>query len=94
MAYDEKALTAPRPHALSMEDRCRLTVTGVEDVLSFDETDIVMKTAQGDLSVHGSGLHIGKISLDVGELKVEGTISELRYEEPVQQGGFFARLFG
>lgn len=94
MVNDEKALTAAKPHTLSMEERCRLTVTGVEDVLSFDETDIVMKTAQGELNVRGSGLHIGKISLDVGELKVEGTISELRYEEPVQTGGFFARLFG
>lgn len=94
MANDANALTAARPHGLELTDRCRLTVTGVEDVLSFDETDIVMKTALGELNVHGSGLHIGKISLDVGELKVEGTISELRYEEPVQAGGFFARLFG
>lgn len=77
-----------------MDDRCRLSVTGVDDVESFDETVIVMNTSQGNLIVRGSGLHIGKISLDVGELKVEGMITDLSYEEKTQSGGFWARLFG
>lgn len=94
MAYDEKTATAKKPHAITLEDRCRLSVSGVEDVESFDETLIAVNTAQGDLIVRGSGLHIGKINLDVGELRVEGLIGELTYEEKRPAGGFWQRLFG
>lgn len=97
MAYEEKAKLsgAGKPHSLTMDDRCRLSVSGVEDVESFDENEIVMKTSQGDLIVRGSGLHIGKISLDVGELRVEGLVSELLYEERMPSGGsFWSRIFG
>ncbi len=76
MAYDEKPKTAVKPHNLSLEDRSRLSVTGVEDVESFDETVIVMNTAQG------------------GELRVEGLISDLSYEEKTASGGFWSKLFG
>ncbi len=94
MAYEEKAKPTVKAHSLSMDDRCRLTVTGVDDVESFDEATIVINTSQGNLIVRGSGLHIGKISLDVGELKVEGMITDLSYEEKAQSGGFWSRLFG
>ena len=94
MAYEEKTKAVPKAHSLSMDDRCRLTVTGVDDVESFDENVIVMNTSQGNLIVRGSGLHIGKISLDVGELKVEGLITDLSYEERSQAGSFWAKLFG
>ena len=53
-----------------------------------------MNTSQGNLIVRGSGLHIGKISLDVGEIKVEGMITDLNYEEKARTGGFWSRLFG
>lgn len=96
MAYEEKEKLKPavKPHLVSMDDRCRLNVTGVDDVESFDETTIVMNTSQGNLIVRGSGLHIGKISLDVGEIKVEGMITDLNYEEKAHTGGFWSRLFG
>ena len=96
MAYEEKEKLKPavKPHSVSMDDRCRLNVTGVDDVESFDETTIVMNTSQGNLIVRGSGLHIGKISLDVGEIKVEGMITDLGYEEKAHTGGFWSRLFG
>ena len=96
MAYEEKEKLKPavKPHSVSMDDRCRLNVTGVDDVESFDESAIVMNTSQGNLIVRGSGLHIGKISLDVGEIKVEGMITDLNYEEKAHTGGFWSRLFG
>ena len=94
MAYEEKARPIKNPHTLSLDERCRLSVTGVEEVESFDEAEIVMRTAQGDLIVRGGGLHIGKINLDVGELRVEGTVSELCYEEQSKTAGFWQRLFG
>ena len=95
MAYEEKSKAAPKNHGLSMENRSKLSVTGVEDVESFDETEVVMQTAQGNLVVRGSGLHIGRIFLYLVELNVEGLISELLYEEtPSSSGGFWSRLFG
>ena len=91
---NEKLKPAVKTRSVSMDDRCRLNVTGVDDVESFDEATIVMNTSQGNLIVRGSGLHIGKISLDVGEIKVEGMITDLNYEEKAHTGGFWSRLFG
>lgn len=94
MAYEENARPKVREHKLELSGRAALNVSGVEDVESFDENEIVMNTSQGDLIVRGSGLHIGRISLDVGEIKVEGVINELSYEESTPAGGFFSKLFG
>ena len=75
--------------------RDRLTVAGVEDVDRFDETGIVMTTSAGVLIITGSNLHIGKLSLEGGELHVDGQIDSLAYEDDRRQGGgFFSRLFG
>ena len=82
-------------HRLELEGRERLTITGVEDVERFDETGIVMSTTAGTLVVTGEDLHIGKLSLDGGELHVDGRIDSVTYEDEGQsRGGFFSRLFG
>lgn len=82
-------------HRLEMDGRERLTVTGVEDVDRFDETGIVMSTTVGTLVITGENLHIGKLSLDGGELHVDGRIDTVSYEDDgAARGGFFSRLFG
>ena len=82
-------------HRLELEGRERLVVSGVEDVERFDESGIVMSTSAGILTVTGEGLHIGKLSLDGGELHVDGRIDSLAYEEPaLSGGGLLRRLFG
>ena len=84
-------------HRLELDGRESLTVSGVEDVERFDETGIVMSTAAGTLVVTGEDLHIGKLSLDGGELHVDGAIHTLLYEDRGPsggQGGLFRRLFG
>ena len=82
-------------HRLEMTGREHLVVSGVEDVERFDETGIVMSTAAGVLVVTGENLHIGKLSLDGGELFVDGQIDSLTYEEPTRgRGGLLHRLFG
>ena len=67
------------PHSLNLEERHRLAVTGVSEVLSFDENQVVMDTALGLLTVEGEQLHVEKLSLDVGELTLEGTVDSLQY---------------
>ena len=82
-------------HRLELIGRDRLTVSGVEDVERFDETGIVMSTSAGTLVVTGEDLHIGKLSLDGGELHVEGRVDSVTYEDDeAGRGGFFSRLFG
>ena len=66
-------------HRLELVGRERLTVSGVEDVERFDETGIVMSTSAGTLVITGEELHIGKLSLDGGELHVEGRIDSVAY---------------
>ncbi len=92
MSFDEKS--GSQVHRVILEDRSRLTVSGVDGVESFDESSILMTTAQGMLIIRGSGLHIEKLSLDGGDLLVEGTVDALTYEEEdSRQGSFLGRLF-
>lgn len=94
MPYDEKTSRPDAPHHLILEGREQLSVSGVEEVESFDESQIVMYTTKGTLVVRGEGLHIEKLSLDGGDLKVEGSIDALTYEDgPRERGGLFSRLF-
>ena len=82
-------------HRLELDGRESLTVSGVEDVERFDETGIVMSTAVGTLVITGEDLHIGKLSLDGGELHVDGRIDSLTYEDQgYGRGGLLRRLFG
>lgn len=81
-------------HHVALEDRRRLTVSGVLEVESFDENTIVMDTNQGALVVRGEDLHIETLSLDGGEMRVEGSIDSLTYEsDGGERGGLLRRLF-
>ena len=94
MPYEERNPSLQRPHNVILEGRKKLSVSGVDHVESFDETEIVMQTNKGLLTVRGTEMHIGKLSVDTGEVNIEGTIGELQYEEEVQSGGgLFGRLF-
>ena len=93
MAYEITG--APLHHRLELDGRERLTVSGVEDVERFDEGCIVMSTCVGELVVTGEGLHIGKLTLDGGELHVDGHIDSISYEEPAAgRTSLLSRLFG
>lgn len=82
-------------HRLELNGREQLTVSGVEDVDRFDESGIIMTTSAGTLVITGEDLHIGKLSLDGGELHVDGRIDSITYEDEGQgRGGLFSRLFG
>ena len=93
MAYNSGQIDYP--HRLELDGRERLTVSGVEDVERFDEESIVMTTSAGTLVVTGQELHIDKLTLDGGELHVDGRIDSLAYEDQSYgRGGLLRRLFG
>ena len=81
-------------HNLILEERGSLTVTGVEDIDSFDDQTVVSYTGLGELTVRGNQLHIERIDLQAGELELQGQVDALTYaDQPAVRGGFFARIF-
>ena len=98
MPYDSRYTAAAqpepkRPHNLTMEGRKKLSISGVTEVESFDEQEIIMETVEGGLTIRGEELSISKLSVDNGDVNVQGHITELRYEAPAPQHGLWARLF-
>ena len=79
---------------LHLENRNKLTVSGVKEVESFDENAIVMDTHQGMLVVRGEGLHLKSLCTGDGQVAIIGTVHSLVYEELRKDGGFLHRLFG
>ena len=82
------------PHKLTLSERGNLTMTGVTEVISFDDTAVVMRTDLGVLTVHGRELQLKNLSLDGGQVAVDGTVAALIYEEPRASRGFLGRLLG
>ena len=70
-----------RPHKLMLTDRRTCTISGVNDVLSFDVNEILLETAQGMLMIKGNELHVSRLSLDKGEVDIDGRIDSLTYSE-------------
>jgi len=95
MPYDMTDGGVAAYHRLQIEGREKLSISGVEDVVRFDESCIVTTTSAGTLIITGEELHIGKLSLDGGEMQVDGRIDAVTYEDTeVRQGSFLSRLFG
>lgn len=82
------------PHKLTLNERKSLTMTGVTEVVSFEDTAVALRTSLGNLMVHGHGLQLKTLSLDGGQVAVEGTITALVYAEQKPSGGWLSRLFG
>ena len=81
MSYDMTDGGVAAYHRLQLEGREKLSVSGVEDVVRFDENCIVTTTSAGTLIITGEELHIGKLSLDGGEMQVDGRIDAVTYED-------------
>ncbi len=80
------------PHKLALNGRKNLTMSGVTEVVRFDEETVVLKTSQGLLSVHGQNLQLKNLSLEGGQVAVDGTIDALIYQ-PDRPAGGLRRLF-
>ncbi|MDD2956065.1 MAG: sporulation protein YabP [Oscillospiraceae bacterium] len=81
------------PHNVILEDRRKLSVSGVSDIDSFDEETVVLFTDLGELTVRGLDLHINRLNVETGELTLEGEIHTLIYTDDQPNKKLFARLF-
>ena len=81
---------------LVLENRNKLSISGVLDVLSFDDQVVMVETELGLLTVKGENIHINKLSIDTSEVVVEGEISYLAYSDtPTEKttGSFISKIF-
>ena len=95
MIEDKKTLK-PKVQNLILENRERLSVSGVIDVESFNDESVIVDTELGVLVVRGMDLHISKLNIDSSELSIEGDIMSCEYSDrdgSRSKGGFFARMF-
>ena len=90
----ERNMAQDQPQKLTLEDRSRLSLSGVQEVERFDEQTAVLHTCRGMLVVRGRELHLRKLTPDGGQVAVEGTVDALIFGEGGGNRGFLARLFG
>ncbi len=78
-----------------LENREKLNITGILDVLSFDDQTIIIETELGLLTIKGENLKINKLSLDTSDFAVDGEIQSLNYSdhESLTKKGFISKLF-
>ena len=95
--FMEEKISSGRLHRLVLSDRHTGSVTGVNDVVSFDENEIVLDTDMGLLTVRGKELHVKRLTLEKGELDLEGQVDSLNYSSnaALKRSGdsFLNRLF-
>ena len=82
------------PHKLTLSDRSQLTLTGVTEVLSFDEDSVVARTDLGTLEIQGNDLKLKTLSPEGGHLHVQGNVAALIYEDPRPRHTGWRRFFG
>ena len=89
--------TVQKNHKLVINNRKTSLVTGVVDVLSFDLNEILLETEQGMMMVKGTDLHVNRLTLEKGEIDIEGKIDSFTYSDvksSAKQGeSFLGRLF-
>ncbi len=84
---------APLRTSVNIENRERISITGILRVDTFDESEVTARLDSSGISVYGQGLHISRLDLDNGILIIDGFISGVEYSDPDSKGSIFARLF-
>lgn len=87
-----------RAHKLSMVNRRTCNLSGVNDVLSFDIHEILLETEQGMLMIKGDDLHVSRLTLDKGEVDIDGKLDSFTYSDIAGSSGqkaqsLISRLF-
>lgn len=93
----ENFSTGNKQHKVTMNQRKTCMLTGIKDVLSFDVREVVLETEQGMLTIKGEDLHVNRLSLESGEVDLDGRVDSLVYSDNSSLGSkgesLFAKLF-
>ena len=89
---ENKIDLTPR-HSIIMDERNSLQITGITEVLSFDEQIVALVTSAGELMIKGQGLHITKIDVITGNLSLEGIIDQIAYSDVKPASSFLGKIF-
>ena len=83
-------------HNVIMESRKKISVSGVEDMECFDDGKVVVYTSMGIMEITGKNFHMNKLSLDTGEIVIEGDVDSVIYEQAktASKKGFLSKLLG
>ena len=94
---EERQQLTQKSHKLNMTNRRTALLTGINDVLSFDPNEVLVDTVQGTLMIRGEDLRVSRLSIEQGEVDIDGKINSFSYTD---NGGFvksgetlFSRLF-
>ena len=79
--YERMEKNQSKAHKVLLSNRKTAAFTGVLDVLSFDVAEILLETEQGMLLIKGNDLHVNRLTLEKGEVDVEGRIDSLSYSD-------------
>ena len=82
-----------KSHTLMLDNRSKLSLTGVEDVSGFNEEAVSVRTTAGTLIIRGSGLHIDRLNLETGDVSVDGSIDSMQYLGSDGSKSKLSRLF-
>lgn len=82
----EDLSNSARMHKVTMTNRRTCTINGVNDVLSFDVHEILLETEQGMLMIKGDELHVNRLTLDKGEVDIDGKIDSFTYSDVAGNG--------
>ena len=77
----DNAARPPWPHTLNLEDRQKAMLSGVREVLAFDENQVILLTDSGEICMTGQNLHVIKLMVEDGQLSVEGHVDGIWYNE-------------
>lgn len=78
-----------------IENRSNMTITGVEQVDSFNDNTIILRTIKGGLTIKGEELNVGQLNLDSGNVKIDGIINGIIYnnKDSSSKGNIIGKIF-
>lgn len=91
MEKEQAVRAAAKPHAFMLDNRKKADLSGVKEVLSFDENQVDLLTDCGEITLSGENLHVTALIMEEGKMTVEGQVDSIFYSQPARRGALFGR---